>query len=78
MSNNTYGSHCLRSARVITKHIKFDTLFLNLYDYWNEFHHKRYFLWHSGAMMRFSDKYNKKVVEKLAKRQHYIRKIQRR
>ena len=42
MSDNTYGSHNLRLVRLndpCGKHINLDTLFLNLYDYWTEFHH---------------------------------------
>ena len=42
MSDNTYGSHNLQLIRLNDprgKHITLETLFLNLDDYWTEFHH---------------------------------------
>ena len=42
MSDNTYGSHKLQFVQLNDprrKHINSDTLFLNLYDYWTEYHH---------------------------------------
>ena len=50
MSDNTYGSYDLRCARLTDikgRHIKEDTLFLNTYDYWTNFHNpnKIYFWW---------------------------------
>ena len=41
MSDNTYGSHNLQLFQLNDprgKHINLDTLFLNLYDYWTEYH----------------------------------------
>ena len=42
MSNNTYGSYGLREECLndpLSKKIKFDTLFNNLYHYWTLYHH---------------------------------------
>ena len=43
MSNNTYGSLGLRIATLndrFGKSVKTDTLFINLCDYWTNFHDK--------------------------------------
>ena len=42
MSDNTYGPYGLRQDRLLDPcgvKIKFDTLFINLYDYWTLYHH---------------------------------------
>ena len=42
MSNNTYDSYGLRKERLsdpLGIKIKFDKLFVNLYDYWTLYHH---------------------------------------
>ena len=55
MSNNTYGSLGLRIASLIDcfgKSVKTDTLSINLYDYWANFHdgNKKFHIWHSHLM----------------------------
>ena len=57
MSDNTYGSYDLRSARLTDiegRHIKEDTLFLNIYDYWTNFHspNKIYFWWNDEPLSK--------------------------
>ena len=55
MSNNTYGSLGLRIATLndrFGKSVKTDTLFINLCDYWTNFHdkNKNFYFWHSHLM----------------------------
>ena len=55
MSNNTCGSLGLRFASLndcFGKSVKTDTLFINLYDYWTNFHdeNKKFYFWHSHLM----------------------------
>ena len=57
MSNNTYGSLGLRIASLIDcfgKSVKTDTLSINLYDYWANFHdgNKKFYIWHSHLMQK--------------------------
>ena len=57
MPNNTYGSLGLRIASLndcFGKSVKTDTLFINLYDYWTNFHdeNKKYYFWHSHFMWK--------------------------
>ena len=57
MLDNTYGSLGLRIKRLndrFGKHVKSDTLFLNLYDYWTEFYNpnKRYLWWHTHIIWK--------------------------
>ena len=57
LSNNTYGSLGLRIASLndcFGKSIKTDTLFINLYDYWTNFHdkNKKSYFWHSHLMWK--------------------------
>ena len=57
MSDNTYVSYDLRSARLTDiegRHIKEDTLFLNIYDYWTNFHNpnKIYFCWNDEPLSK--------------------------
>ena len=57
LSNNTYGSLGLRIASLndcFGKSIKTDTLFINLYDYWTNFHdkNKKFYFWHSHLMWK--------------------------
>lgn len=57
MSDNTYGSPGLLIKRLndrFGKHVKSDTLFLNLYNYWTEFHNpnKRYLWWHTNLIWK--------------------------
>ena len=57
MSNNTYGSLGLRIASLndcFGKSVKTDTLFINLYDYWTNFHdeNKKYHIWHSHLIWK--------------------------
>ena len=52
MSSNTYGSLGLRIASLnncFGKSVKTDTLFINLYDYWTNFHdeNKKFYFCHS-------------------------------
>ena len=57
MSNNTYGSLGLRIASLndcFGNSVKTDTLFINLYDYWTNFHNenKNFYFWHSQLMWK--------------------------
>lgn len=57
MSDNTYGSLGLLIKRLngrFGKHVKSDSLFLNSYDYWAEFHNpsKRFLWWHTHLMWK--------------------------
>ena len=57
MSNNTYGSLGLRIATLTNrfgKTVKTDTLFINLYDYWTNFHNenKKIYFCHSHLMWK--------------------------
>ena len=47
MSDNTYGSDSLRFITINNNrgmNIKSDTLFINIYDYWTNFHSTIYFV----------------------------------
>ena len=68
MSDNTYGSYRLHVGRLIDikgKHIKEDTLFLHIYDYWTNFHNpnKKYFWYHESTMSKFERHVWKKWVK---------------
>ena len=57
MSDNTYGLlglHLKRLNDKFGKHIKPDTLFLNLCDYWNEYHNpnKQFLFYHDHLMWK--------------------------
>ena len=57
MSDNTYGSYdlrCARSTGIKGRHIKEDTLFLRIYDYWTNFHNpnKIYFWWNDELLSK--------------------------
>ena len=60
MSDNTYSSHNLRLVQLNDprrKHISLDTLFLNLYDYWTEFHHPHGFVRSVAEKFHEKDKF---------------------
>ena len=57
MSKNTYGSLGLRFASLndcFGKSVKTETLFINLYDYWTNFHDekKKKCFWHSHLIWK--------------------------
>ena len=49
MSDNTYGSNdlrCIRFTDINGSHVKDDTLFLNIYNYWTVFQNEgRIYFW---------------------------------
>ena len=51
---NSYGLRCTRLTDINGKHIKEDTLFLNIYDYWTHFHNpnKIYFWWNNELLSK--------------------------
>ena len=72
MSNNTYGSLGLRIATLnhcFGKSVKTDTLFINLYDYWTNFHNenKKFYFWHSHLMWKLEMYIRKKWSKDLPK-----------
>ena len=75
MSDNTYGFANLRIRRIgnkFGKHILTDTLFINLYDYWTEFHNpqKRHLFWHSYIMWELELNIRRKWLKDLS--EHYF------
>ena len=55
MSDNTCGSNdlcCIRFTDINGSHVKDDTLFLNIYDYWTGFHNEdRIYFWWSSSLL---------------------------
>ena len=50
---NSYGLRCTRLTDINGKHIKEDTLFLNIYDYWTHFHNPNQIKFTFGGTMNF-------------------------
>ena len=69
---STYRSANLRIRRIgnkFGKHIRTDILFINLYDYWTEFHNlqNKFLLWHSHIMWKLVMNIRRKWSNKLPK-----------
>ena len=68
---STYGSANLRRriGNKFGKHIRTDTLFINLYEYWTEFHNpqKRYLFWLSHVMWKLEMNIRRKWWKELPK-----------
>ena len=69
---STYGSANLRIKRIgnkFGKHIRTDTLFTNLYNYWTEFRNpqKKFLNWHSQIMWKLEMNIRRKWSPELPK-----------
>ena len=65
MSDNMYASndlHCIRFTDINGSHVKDDTVFLNIYDYWMGFHNDDciYFWWSSSVLSKLEQLIKKK------------------
>ena len=69
---STYGPANLRIKRIgnkFGKHIRTDTLFTNLYDYWTEFRNpqNKFLFWHSHIMWKLEMDIKRKWSPELPK-----------
>ena len=74
---STYSSANLRIRKIgnkFGKHIRLDTLFINLYDYWTEFHNPQKYLlfWLSYIMWKLKMNIRRKWWRRIAKSEHYF------